>query len=963
MTVERHLILQEMTLRPAGEWTPQYRGCWTVVRVAEGVGYWLHGGTARELKVGDGFVAGFKSNMRLRSSQLGPLKLQFFNVQPQYLNGILTMAEWHQLEVAPDRLLPYVSVFTTAEPVAQKFARLVEQPGNDGLSLRCALLQLWSSSLHGLLTAPAIVSDQGNKLHERFRQLLGKITEAELAETSLANLAEQLHCSERHFSRLFREEFGVPLRTRQIELRLQRARQLLTDSNAKVINVAYDSGYRHLGLFNSMFKKRFGLTPSEWRQQNATKSQSPQARQTLSKLAAGKNVLLLLAGLFFPTWGFAQASPLVGDTEAMARARTALYQKMAAAQAEEKNARTRANTQAVFGKVHHVPVSTNASPRFKVDRYLVTGNTLLAPGIVGGILTNVPEAFGTNVTFEGIQAALGDLQMAYRERGFVTVSVALPPQKLTNAVVKVKVTEAPLAAINVTGNRWYSTENVLRAVPSLRTNMLLNSHIFQRELDLANASRNRQIYPVIGPGPEPGTSALTLKVKDQFPMHGRVEINNQSTPGTPALRVNSSLQYDNLWNLDHQVGLQYSFSPEQWKANDYFNTTPLDAPLIANYSGYYRIPLSYTSSLEREVENNPTSFGYNEVTHKFNLPPASSHPELNFYASRSTSETGVQYGARTNIVNNPPGLVITSRDSGDNLTLNGNIGERLSVPLREIAGISSTLSLGLDYKHYQSASYNSNNFYAVSVYKDTTGNYITNTAATHSGQLPRYSTLDYLPLNIGLNSSIPDPWGMTFFNAQANFNLAVLNGYTQSGTNTVHGGFSQAAYSTNAQNSYVTIQSGATRDQAIYKGWTVRLHADGQWASTPLFSNEQLAMGGTSGVRGYSEGEVYGDTGWRLTLEPRTPQVNIGMVDGDIPFWVRASAFVDYGEVYRLDPTPGSSFTSQQMLGVGSGVTANIGSHLDARLTVAWPLLTDRASPTGAAAGSIHVYFGIGAQF
>ena len=61
-----------------------------------------------------------------------------------------------------------------------------------------------------------------------------------------------------HFTRLFRLEFGVPFRARQIELRLQHARQLLADSDAKIINVAYDSGYHHLGLLNMMFKKRFG---------------------------------------------------------------------------------------------------------------------------------------------------------------------------------------------------------------------------------------------------------------------------------------------------------------------------------------------------------------------------------------------------------------------------------------------------------------------------------------------------------------------------------------------------------------------------------------------------------------------------------------------------------------------------------------------------------------------------------
>jgi hemolysin activation/secretion protein/AraC-like DNA-binding protein len=963
MTIERHLIVQEMTLRPSGEWTPQYRG-WIVARVAVGVGYWLHGGNARELNVGDGFVVGFNSNMLLRSSQLGPLRFQFFTVQPQYLHGVLTVAEWHQLESAPARLSSYVSFFAAADPVGQKFTRIADHPVSDGLSLRCALLQVWSGSLHGLLAAPVAEAGGGNKLQERFRQLTGKMTEAELADASLADLAAQLHCSERHFSRLFREAFGVPLRTRQIELRLQRAQQLLADSSAKVINVAYDSGYRHLGLFNATFKKRFGVTPSKWRQQNAPKSAVAPGRNHFSRAAAGLRILLLLLGLFVPVSAFPQSSPGNGDTELMARARAALLQKMAEQAAEEKISLARSNTEALFGKVHRLPASTNAGPRFTVEKYLVSGNSVLAPGILGGILTNVPDAFGTNVTFQSIQAALGDLQMAYRERGFVTVSVGLPPQKLTNGVVKVKVTEAPLAAINVTGNRWFSTENVRRALPSLRTNMLLNSHIFQRELDVANASRDRQIYPVIGPGPEPGTSALTLKVKDQFPMHGRVEINNQSTPGTPELRVNSSLQYDNLWDLDHQVGLQYSFTPEQWKANDYFNTTPFDDPLIANYSGYYRMPLADASSVEREVESNPTSFGYNEVTHKFSLPPPSGRPELNFYASRSTSETGVIKGAATNVVNNPPGLVITSQDSGDNLTLNENIGGRLSVPLRELAGISSTVFLGLDYKHYRSASYNTNNFYAVSVYQDTSGNFITNTAATHSGQTPVYPSVDYLPLNFGLNSSILDSWGTTFFNFQANVNLAVLAS-SKMGTNAFNRrvGFENVAYSPEAKNNYVILQSGVTRDQAIGKGWTLRLHADGQWASTPLFSNEQLAMGGMAGVRGYSEGELYGDTGWRLSIEPRTPQVNIGMVDGDLPFWVRASAFVDYGEVYRLDPTPGSVFSSQQMLGVGSGVTANIGSHLDARLTVAWPLLTDKASPAGAAAGSLIVYFAIGAQF
>jgi AraC-like DNA-binding protein len=127
------------------------------------------------------------------------------------------------------------------------------------------------SAVTSLFPSPSPATPGANKLRDRFRQVIGQMLEVDLSGSSLGELAARLHCSERHFSRLFRAEFGVPLRARQIELRLQRAQQLLADSDAKVINVAYDSGYRHLGLFNAMFKKRFGLTPSEWRQRNTTR--------------------------------------------------------------------------------------------------------------------------------------------------------------------------------------------------------------------------------------------------------------------------------------------------------------------------------------------------------------------------------------------------------------------------------------------------------------------------------------------------------------------------------------------------------------------------------------------------------------------------------------------------------------------------------------------------------------------
>jgi len=300
MPVDRHLIFQELTLPPSTEWSPRCNG-WLMVRVAAGTGYWLqHGVEPRQLTVGDGLIATRNVDGFIRASQLDPLKLQFFTVQLQYLNGVLTVAEWQQLEVAPDNPAPPVSIFRAGEPIGQKFMRLADQTHNNRLPLRCALLQLWASAVTSLLAVPTPSSSSGgNKLRDHIRELIGQMTEAELSEHSLTELARQLHCSERHFSRLFREEFGVPFHARQIELRLQRARQLLSDPDAKIVDVAHDSGYRHLGLFNAMFKKRFGLTPAEWQRQNLQKESPASPQNHLSRLAEHAAVLLATIGLYF----------------------------------------------------------------------------------------------------------------------------------------------------------------------------------------------------------------------------------------------------------------------------------------------------------------------------------------------------------------------------------------------------------------------------------------------------------------------------------------------------------------------------------------------------------------------------------------------------------------------------------------------------------------------------------------
>ena len=491
--------------------------------------------------------------------------------------------------------------------------------------------------------------------------------------------------------------------------------------------MAYDSGYRHLGLFNAMFKKRFGMTPGEWRQRNMRQKNPGPARHMPSRSAvfAGIAMLALVLNFILPARAQTNSSFDVEDYAVNANTQLSpqlllrvFFRYTGTNVSLEEIGAAAADLQLAYQKEGHPSMSvsvtpldmtngtvtmnvfhgatpqillageryyrspryppinlnlpvvesvlprqpqvamtmpnmatnaatattTNKGPRFKVERYLISGDTILTPGEIAAVFTNQPKSFGTNVTVADIRTALGDLDLAYRERGYMTVGVSLPQQRLTNAEVKVDVTEGRLASINVVSNRWFSSNNVMSALPDLMTNSLLNAKIFQRDLDAANQSRDRTIYPIIGPGPEPGTSELTLKVKDRFPMHMRDEVNNESPPGTPSLRDNFNMQYDNLWGLEHQVGLQYSYAFEEFKTLDDFSKTPFDDPLIANYSAYYRLPLGGYESVQQEINDNPGKFGYNEITHQFVMPPMAARPEMTFYASRSVSDTGVQLG-------------------------------------------------------------------------------------------------------------------------------------------------------------------------------------------------------------------------------------------------------------------------------------------------------------------------------
>ena len=584
---------------------------------------------------------------------------------------------------------------------------------------------------------------------------------------------------------------------------------------------------------------------------------------------------------------------------------------------------------------------------FTLKSFVVEGNTVFPPELFAS-LTNY---LGTNMDFVRLREGLGKLQLRYHELGYPTISVTLPPQKLTNGVLHIKIVEGKLQRIQIIGNHYFSEANIRRALPSLETNIFLNTKWFQPELDRANQNQDRQIYPVISPGFEPGTTLLELKVQDRLPLHGHLEINDKSSPGTPLLRMDTAVQYGNLWQRENQIGFDYNFSPQKQKPGDQMPRF-YDQPAIASYSAYYRLPLGLNRGLRQNYENQPVNFGYDEITHRFNLPPPTGRPELVFYASRSTTDTGTRLGPETTLTDTATLHVFTQNAEHDP-TVTENAGAKLVWPLPAMRSIQSSLTAGVDLKSYRIKTF-STNFTTVQQFDATDPSH---PVLTYSDTvlLPYLggNSLTYLPLAIGWSGSRPDSQGSFSFNYNQSVFLKSLA--------TSRKGFQDIAGSAQAGGNYTTVNAGLARDQKLFGEWRALLNVNGQWASAPLINNEQFSLGGLDGVRGYQQGESYGDTGWRACLDVRAPVIVAGYFptqEGTLPAQLRASWFMDCGQASLIDRV-GPANTTYTQWGTGVGFRLNLGEHVDARLTLAWAL---NGSPT-TAAGTAQGYFSFGVQF
>ncbi|WP_053367842.1 helix-turn-helix domain-containing protein [Bacillus sp. FJAT-27245] len=98
---------------------------------------------------------------------------------------------------------------------------------------------------------------------------------------TLDKLASHVSYSPYHFSRMFKEETGLPPLYFVSSMRLQRAKELLLNTNLSVRDIGLEIGQQSLGTFTTRFTKSVGVTPAHFRN---TREEAENLLHTLEQL-------------------------------------------------------------------------------------------------------------------------------------------------------------------------------------------------------------------------------------------------------------------------------------------------------------------------------------------------------------------------------------------------------------------------------------------------------------------------------------------------------------------------------------------------------------------------------------------------------------------------------------------------------------------------------------------------------
>ncbi|GGG04168.1 response regulator [Paenibacillus abyssi] len=143
--------------------------------------------------------------------------------------------------------------------LVESFDRLVKSESLDEL---CVLLKEQIAELQKQTAEHTDAQPSDNPVDKALEYIRLHYAES----LTLQQVADVVHVSKNYFSILFKKTTGHNFIDYVIQLRVQKAKELLADTALKIYEVAEQSGFNDVKYFSKLFKKISGLSPVDYRE-------------------------------------------------------------------------------------------------------------------------------------------------------------------------------------------------------------------------------------------------------------------------------------------------------------------------------------------------------------------------------------------------------------------------------------------------------------------------------------------------------------------------------------------------------------------------------------------------------------------------------------------------------------------------------------------------------------------------
>ncbi len=182
----------------------------------------------------------------------------------------------------------------------------------------------------------------------------------------------------------------------------------------------------------------------------------------------------------------------------------------------------------------------------------------------------VSSYIGKPLTFGDLHAITQAVVTTYAAHGRPLVRAIVPEQNVDGGAIQVIVMEYKIGTVTVTGNRWFSDEQVAAPFRFHRGDTVTTEQI-SAALDTANANPFRRVELVYRPSVDVGYTDLVLQTQDRLPFRPYAGYDNSGPRATGRDRWNLGFNWGRAFGLDQQLSYQLTTSSDFWSGRRHPN--------------------------------------------------------------------------------------------------------------------------------------------------------------------------------------------------------------------------------------------------------------------------------------------------------------------------------------------------------------------------------------------------------